>query len=137
MPQMRKSIDPSKGAILEVTLKYPLSRAHPGTISLTRNVDLLIDTGAEDSFIYESVVTTLLLPFLGVRDIGSANNSQLTTANLIDIEIPALGITYSDIVIVSLPRKPKNAHGLLGRDVLNGGRFEYDGVKAEFILSLP
>jgi len=44
---------------------------------------------------------------------------------------------YSDIVIVNLPRKPKNAHGLLGRDILNGGRFEYDGVKAEFILSFP
>ena len=88
MPQMRKSIDPSKGAILEVTANCPLSLAHPGTISLTRNIDLLIDTGAEDSFIYHSVVTALLLPFRGVRDIGSANNSELTTANLIDIVIP-------------------------------------------------
>jgi hypothetical protein len=72
-----------------------------------------------------------------VRTLGSAGNSGTpTTAHLADLVVPTLA-SFSDIIVVSISEKPKNAWGLLGRNILNGGKFDYDGTNGEFTLFFP
>jgi len=53
-----------------------------------------------------------------------------------DLRFTEMNISYAGIPLRIMPKKPLFADGVLGRDILSQGKFEYDGQAAEFILSL-
>lgn len=137
MPRIQRPFDRAKGAILRVTIEYPFSRAHPNTYGLSRDVEFLIDTGAEDIYLHDSVVSALSLPLSGYCLLKTANGTTGTTIHFADLKIPGENVYLNDIELTCVPDKPNNAYGIFGRKILNTGRLEYDGVQGEYVLILP
>jgi predicted aspartyl protease len=103
----------------------------------------LIDTGATQSCVDESILTTLQLNPIGVVNCGTANGPVQQSVYPARIVFPTKGWTSEmDVIGVNLAGQfvrenpPKPIIALLGRNFLELGTFFYNGTGGFWTLSI-
>lgn len=123
----------SGGAYVDLVIVQPANiRAHFGAIGRPTTTPLpvrfLIDTGASGTVVRERLADDLLLPPLsGVRSLnlmGQVVHGNQCTAEL---QLPN-GVLLWCGPVAEILASDSNPQGILGRDVLALGKFEYDGL---------
>jgi len=97
----------------------------------------LIDTGASVTCIDEAAAQRLKLPVIDVVTMSSASHAR-TEQNVypIQIEIAGFPIRLQAPKAVGAELTPHGIVSLIGRDVLSGCTFFYDGITGQIILSI-
>ena len=122
MPQMTMAYDPNDGILIEVEFRCP------GTPSVqTAPVTLMVDTGARRTHVTSQIADFFQLPLRGQRRVVTADSSRLMDTWTTDIVIPALPMTFPDILVTDFLTPNRNYAGVLGRDILSNGVLHVDG----------
>ena len=100
--------------------------------ALVVDVNLLIDTGADQSVLDVDIVESLGSVAIRETEIAGVTSAPLTCP-VHRVHLTLLGRTF-EVDAVVLPRAGVGDDGLLGRDVLQALRFVYDGHAGTFAL---
>jgi predicted aspartyl protease len=99
-------------------------------------VILLVDTGASRTMIDQSIADALSLDLVGQRPLHTVANIVNTNVYVGDSGFPNTAWSHAGMQLPIIPKRPIHAFGVLGRDILNQGKLEYDGINHEFVLTL-
>ena len=135
MPQAQIVYDPAKGPLISVEICYPVSLCRPGETPATITANMLIDTGARRTHISKSISTQLSLDKVSKVNIQFGSQSAVVDVFIADIKIPGTGLVWRDRLFPELPNPTQNYSGVLGRDILDLGVLQIDGVKKEITLT--
>lgn len=99
----------------------------------------LIDTGASESCIDSELAALYNLPVIDRRPYHGINGLNYFNLHLCQIHIPELNFTmHGKFSGVHLSDGGiENYKALLGRDFLKNFKFEYDGYKGNFKITIP
>jgi len=129
--------DPENGPIVYVEVSYPSSAAplHTGPI-VPMKVKMLIDTGAQGTHVSTEIGHGLLVSDPGTESrLDGKVNAILGYIG--DLHFPDFDITKPGWRLLEYRNKHGHYDGVIGRDILNQGRFCLEPRKLTFTLSLP
>ncbi len=118
------------GVIIRVTLHGPNGKMRP-------NVEALVDTGADSSFVSKAVMDDLdLQPALQNVHVDEGISSVTTgmAFYVVVVELPGGAMAPAR---VGATNQNGRQQMLIGRDILSKGVFVYDGPKNQATLSFP
>lgn len=145
MPCLVAQFDPAIGPILGVVITpagvlqhhvTPVGGALPASGTPLAQVPLLVDTGADATFISPQLAAQLNLRSIGLRPVLGATSSSLQNKYLVDIgvpfpsgqptpgaAVPAVTYVVPNVEAIEFIGGSPHFQGLLGRDILMNAHF--------------
>lgn len=138
MPLLTLQFDPAIGPIIRVGIAYPASlHQDEETQPSTTVVNMLVDSGASSTSISPQAAQDVGLPQTGMRPVQSVNNVEPMNEYLADMYLPIGPTPYHlrDLTLVEFRMGNNQIGGLLGRDLLQHGHFQMNGIDRTFTLA--
>ena len=126
------------GPTLQVQIGFDpkFQASHPPNLP-DSTFEALVDTGATQSAIDESLASLLKLPIINQTVTAGAHGSNMVNVNLAQMIIPSLGIVeHGAFCGVNLVAGGQKHVALLGRSFLGHMSMNYDGSSGSVIISV-
>ncbi|MBP5787605.1 MAG: aspartyl protease family protein [Kiritimatiellae bacterium] len=125
---------------MQIVVSAPRSSVEDGDHVRSIMVNALLDTGATNTSIDETIAKKLMLSPIGFSEIGTAGGKRTSATYVADISFPGLGLLPQRMLRIGScnlsfnekigTSRPQNLGALIGRDILSKWLVVWNGPGA-------